>query len=95
MHVHLYIYYSKFDRDHSLTIKICFVNIQIHGRVCNPYIAYCLEQQLVCIAVLTKVHAAHTLQMNPCALKVLRNTAFQMAHQNCQFSLSNLEKNLF
>ena len=89
-----YIYYSKFDRDHFLFIKKCIVNVQIHGRVCNSYIAYCLEQQLVCIAVLTKVHTAHTLQMNPCTLKILRNTAFQLAHQNCQFSLSNREKDL-
>ena len=37
-----YIYYSKFDKDHFLSIKICIVNVQIHGRVCTPYIAYCL-----------------------------------------------------
>ena len=55
------VYYSKFDRDHFLSNKICIVNVQIHGRVSTPYIAYCFEQQLVCIAVLTKVYTLHIL----------------------------------
>ena len=55
------VYFSKFDRDHFLSIKICIVNVEIHGRVCTPYIAYCIEQQLVCIAILTKVYTLHIL----------------------------------
>ena len=90
----LKLYYSKFDRDHFLSIKIYIVNGQIHGRVCTPYNAYCSEQQLVCIAVLMKVYTLHTLQMNPYTLKIMRNTAFQLEHLNCQFSFSNHEKDL-
>ena len=45
-----------------------------------------------CISVLTKVHTFHTLQMNPCTLKILRNTAFELEHQNCWFSFSKREK---
>ena len=47
-------------------------------------------EQLVSIALLTKVHTAHTLQINPCTLK----TAFLLALQNCQFIFSNHEKDL-
>ena len=36
------IYYSKFDRDHVLCIKFCSANVQIHDRVCTPYIEYVL-----------------------------------------------------
>ena len=82
--------YIKFDGDHFLSF-ICIENVQIHGRVCASYIAYCLEQQLICIAVLTKVH---TLPTNTCTLKNLQKTAFQSAHQNCQFSFSNRAKDL-
>ena len=52
---------QKSDRDPFSSIKICIVSVQIHGRVCTLYIAYCLEQQLVCIAVLTKVHTLYTM----------------------------------
>ena len=36
------IYYSKFDRDHVLCITFCSANVQIHDRVCTPYIEYYL-----------------------------------------------------
>ena len=88
------LYHSKFDKDHFLFIKINIVNVQIHGRACSPYIAYCLVQQLVYIAVLMKVQTLHTLQMNPCTLEILRNTTFQAEHENCQFSFSKNEKDL-
>ena len=71
---------------------MCIVNVQIHGRVCTPYIASCLEQQLVCIAVPMKVHTLHTLQMKLCTLKILGNTAIQSANQKGQFSFSTREK---
>ena len=38
------------------------------------------------------VHTLHTSQIYPCTLKIFGNTAFQLAHQNCQFSFSNHEK---
>ena len=30
--------------------------------------------------------------MNSCTLKILRNTGYQLVHQNCQFSFSNRKK---
>ena len=77
---------------------MCIVNVQIHGRVCTPYIAYCLEQQLVCIAVPMKVntlHTLHTLQMKLCTLKIMGNTAIQSTNHKGQFSFSTREKDLF
>ena len=68
------------------------VNVQIHRRVCTPYIASCLEQQLVCIAVPMKVHTLYTLEMKLCTLKIIGNTAIQSANQKCQFSFSTREK---
>ena len=33
---------SVFDRDHVLCIKFCSANVQIHDRVCTPFIEYYL-----------------------------------------------------
>ena len=37
----------------------------------------------LCISLQMKEHTFHTLQMNPCTLKILRNSAFEPEQQNC------------
>ena len=74
--------YSKFDRDHvyvsNFAVQMYKFMTEFALRILN-IIFRCNS----CVSVLTKVHTFHTLQMNPCILKILRNTAFESEHQNC------------
>ena len=78
------LYYSKFEgttfyvsnfavQMYKFMTKFAFRILNIIFR-CNS-----------CISVLMKVYTFHILQMNPCTLKILRNTAFEPGHQSFHF----------